>query len=101
MSDPCDCFGCEEEGPSLPAYESTPELALAALLSLMTSFPTRRSPAVARSVIAHLRVVSGDPRLDGLLRDCAAQLVGHWQALELLALPVGGPLTVVAPPGAN
>lgn len=101
MSDPCDCFGCEEEGPTPPVYETTPDLALAALLSLMTSFPARRSPAVARSVIAHLRVVSGDPRLDGLLRDCAAQLVGHWQALELLALPVGGPLTVVAPPGAN
>lgn len=101
MSDPCDCFGCEEEGRSPPVYETTPELALAALLSLMTCFPARRSPAVARSVISHLQVVSGDPRLDGLLRDCAAQLVGQWQALELLALPVAGPLTVATLPGVN
>lgn len=101
MSDPCDCFGEDGDESLLPAYESSPELALAALLSLMTSFPARRSPAVARSIISHLQVVSADPRLDGLLRDCAAQLMCNWQALELLSLPVAGPLALAIPPGIN
>lgn len=74
MSDPCDCFGCEEEGHSLPAYESTPELALAALLSLMTRFPARRSPAVARP---------GAPRQAG----CAAPSAWHLRALLLCGSP--------------
>lgn len=92
MSAPCCCPSGREEN-SLPEYESCPELALAALLTLMTSFPARRSPALARSVLAHLRVVSQDGRLDGILRECASQLMASWEALEVLSESGAGPLS--------
>ena len=59
MSTRCDCAPEEVEG-ALPDYEACPELALAALITLMTSFPSRRSPAIARSAAL------GDP-------DCSRQ----------------------------
>lgn len=94
------CTSCpDSDDGALPEYESSPELALAALLTLMTGFPTRRSPAVARSIVAHLRVVSQDGRLDGVLRECAEQLMSNWEALEVLSDsrvgPVAEPLRVV------
>jgi hypothetical protein len=91
MSIPCYCRGGEEED-GLPAYETSPDLALAALLTLMSSFPARRSAAVAQSIVTHLRVVSADERLDGILRGCAAQLVGSWEALTVLSQPEPEPL---------
>lgn len=90
MSAPCFCVAGEEDG--LPGYETSPDLALAALLTLMSSFPARRSPAVAQSIAAHLRVVSADVRLDSVLRGCAAQLVGNWEALTVLSQPAPEPL---------
>ncbi len=80
------CKSCPEgDEESLPEYDSSPELALAALLTLMTSFPARRSPALAGSIVAHLRVVSQDGRLDGVLRECAEQLMSNWETLEVLS----------------
>lgn len=91
MSTRCDC--APEEGErSLPEYDSCPELALAALLTLMTSFPARRSPAIARSILAHLEVISQDDHVDAVLRECAEQLMGRWAALEQLCEPAPGPL---------
>lgn len=83
MSSRCNCAPEEGEG-ALPDYESCPELALAALITLMTSFPSRRSPAIARSVLAHLEVISRDVGIDAVLRECALQLMGRWAALEQL-----------------
>lgn len=91
MSIPCYCQG-ENEEDGLPAYETSPDLALAALLTLMSSFPAQRSAAVAQSIVTHLRVVSADERLDGILRGCAAQLVNNWEALILLSQPGPEPL---------
>ncbi|MDD2990081.1 MAG: hypothetical protein PHI64_14080 [Zoogloea sp.] len=88
MSTRCDCAPEEVEG-ALPDYEACPELALAALITLMTSFPSRRSPAIARSVLAHLEVISRDADLDAVLRECALQLMGRWAALEQLCEPEG------------
>jgi len=91
MSIPCYCRGGEEED-GLPGYEASPDLALVALLTLMSSFPARRSAAVAQSIVTHLRVVSADERLDGILRGCAAQLVSNWEALTVLSQPGPEPL---------
>ncbi|MBS0369843.1 hypothetical protein [Zoogloea sp. LCSB751] len=91
MSIPCYCRGGEEED-GLPGYETSPDLALVALLTLMSSFPARRSAAVAQSIVTHLRVVSADERLDGILRGCAAQLVSNWEALTVLSQPGPEPL---------
>ena len=87
------CTFCPDgDGESLPEYDSSPELALAALLTLMTNFPARCSPALARSIVAHLRVVSQDGRLDGVLRECAEQLMSNWEALEVLSGARIGPM---------
>lgn len=91
MSPRCNCVPQEGEG-ALPDYESCPELALAALITLMTSFPSRRSPAIARSVLAHLEVISRDAGLDAVLRECALQLMGRWAALEQLCEADGSTL---------
>ncbi len=88
MSARCACAPEEGDG-ALPDYEACPELALAALITLMTSFPSRRSPAIARSVLAHLEVISRDAGLDVVLRECAQQLMGRWAALEQLCEPDG------------
>lgn len=86
MSKLCDCAP-EEGDDALPDYEASPELALAALITLMTSFPSRRSPAIARSVRAHLEVIGRAAGFDTVLRECALQLKGRWAALERLCEP--------------
>jgi hypothetical protein len=92
------CRSCAEgDDELLPEYDSSPELALAALLTLMTSFPARRSPALARSILAHLRVVSQDGRLDAVLRVCADQLMSNWEAFEVLTVAGTGSLAESLP----
>ena len=91
MSGPCQCGSLTDEDLP-PLYERNPELALAALLTLLTAFPARRTEAVTGSIVNHLKVVGGDARLDPLLRDCARSLLPKWEAFLRLsggALPEG------------
>ncbi|NUQ50422.1 MAG: hypothetical protein HUU27_10970 [Phycisphaerae bacterium] len=45
-----------------PEYDTHPELALAAVLQLLSRFPARRSPALARTVASHFQVIVADAR---------------------------------------
>ena len=67
-----------------PEYDTDPELALAAVLQLLSRFPARRSPAVAQAIAGHFRVIGSDPRLSACVRECAARLVGDWEAYAVL-----------------
>lgn len=67
-----------------PEYDTDPELALAAVLQLLSRFPARRSPAVAQAIAGHFRVIGTDPRLSACVRECAARLVGEWEAYAVL-----------------
>ena len=73
--------GVATEGPE---YDTDPELALAAVLQLLSRFPARRSPAVAQAIAGHFRVIGSDPRLSACVRECAARLVGDWEAYAAL-----------------
>ncbi|HPE03993.1 MAG TPA: hypothetical protein P5537_06820 [Thauera sp.] len=73
--------GAATEGPE---YDTDPELALAAVLQLLSRFPARRSPALAQAIASHFRVIGSDPRLSACLRDCAARLVRDWEAYAVL-----------------
>ncbi|PTR05198.1 hypothetical protein C8R32_1263 [Nitrosospira sp. Nsp5] len=70
-----------------PEYRSNPELALAALICLMSRFPARRSPAVAAAIIVHLRLISEDVRLSHGVRHCADSLIDEWAAYAMLCTP--------------
>ncbi|MDX5363348.1 MAG: hypothetical protein LPJ91_04250 [Pseudazoarcus pumilus] len=59
-------------------YEARPELALAAVMQLMSRFPARRSPLVADAVVKHLEVIAADDRLPGEVRDCAREMCAEW-----------------------
>lgn len=67
-----------------PEYRMQPELALAALLYLLSCFPACRSPAVAQAILDHLRLVEADARIAPCLRDCAARLVDDWRGYAVL-----------------
>ena len=67
------------------AYPNQPELALAAVLQLLSRFPARQSPAVAKAIADHLEVIGGDARLAGCVRECASRLVGDWRAYAVLS----------------
>nr|WP_211206729.1 hypothetical protein [Thauera linaloolentis] len=79
------------------AYPNQPELALAAVLHLLSRFPARQSPAVAKAIADHLEVIGSDVRMAGCVRECAAKLVGDWRAYALLSesspAPTPGSLT--------
>ena len=66
-----------------PAYDTHPELALAAVLQLLSRFPARRSPALAQTIARHFEVIGSDPRISGCVRECAVRLVGDWHAYAL------------------
>ncbi len=65
-------------------YADAPDLALAAVLQLLSSFPARRSPVVARAIAAHLAFIGGDARMPDSVRACASRLVGDWRAYAVL-----------------
>lgn len=65
-------------------YDTHPELALAAVLQMLSRFPARRSPALARSIAHHFDMIGRDPRISACVRECAERLVGDWQAYALL-----------------
>ena len=77
--------GRDENPGDAPAYTHRPELALSAVLYLMSRFPATRSPAVARSIVEHLDIVCADPRLPQCVRDTASGLASEWQGYAQLA----------------
>ncbi len=79
----------------LCAYEEQPELALVSLLSLMSSFPARHSPAVAESILGHLCLIADDERQAVAVRSCAERLIETWDHFADLCLPVGGDLAAL------
>jgi hypothetical protein len=75
---------CRAPATEGPEYDTDPELALAAVLQLLSRFPARRSPALAQAIAGHFRVIGSDPRLSACVRECAARLVGEWEAYAVL-----------------
>ncbi|MCB1889687.1 MAG: hypothetical protein KDH20_18920 [Rhodocyclaceae bacterium] len=73
--------GSGEVGPN---YADHPELAIAAVIYMMSRFPTIRSPALARAIREHLSLIDADPRLPPELRDCCHQVKEEWRSYELL-----------------
>ncbi|PTD97848.1 hypothetical protein C8261_03585 [Pseudothauera lacus] len=69
---------------ALPQYSERPDLALSAVLYLMSRFPASRSPAIADAIVAHLRVVCADPRQPDSVRETADKLMGDWWAYGAL-----------------
>ena len=65
-------------------YDTHPELALAAVLQMLSRFPARRSLALAQAIARHLDMIGRDPRISACVRECAERLVGDWQAYALL-----------------
>ena len=72
---------------ALPEYRNNPELALVALVCLMSRFPAQHSSAVATAIIVHLRLISEDIRLSREIRNCAASLIDEWGAYAMLCAP--------------
>jgi len=72
----------EDEGSR--RYATRPQLAVAALMYMLSRYPATRKPALAHAIVDHLRMVADDPRLDPALRECASGLIGDWQAFALL-----------------
>ncbi|AMO37624.1 MAG: hypothetical protein RBS10_15705 [Thauera propionica] len=70
---------------SAPHYGTRPELALAAVLQLLSRFPARQSPALARAIVDHLQVIGADQRIAAEVRECASSLVEDWRAYALLS----------------
>ena len=75
--------GSEDDGGR--DYATRPQLAIAALIHLLSRYPASRKPALAHAIVDHLRMIGDDPRLDPALRDCAADLIGDWQAYAVLS----------------
>lgn len=77
-----------------PQYTNRPDLALSAVLYLMTRFPATRSSAVADAITDHLGLLRDDPRQPASIRETADALIGHWHAFGALCdselLPKGG-----------
>ncbi len=67
-----------------PEYDTHPELALAALLQLLSRFPARRSPALAQTIASHFQVIAADARTPDCVRTCAQRLIPDWQAYAVL-----------------
>lgn len=66
---------------SQPDYSQQPELALVALLQMLSRTPAPRSEALAMSIAAHFRLIAAEARQPAALRAAAAELGAHWQAL--------------------
>lgn len=72
---------------ALPEYRNNPELALVALICLMSRFPAQRSSAIATAIIVHLRLINEDVRLSHEIRDCAGSLIDEWGDYAILCAP--------------
>lgn len=64
-----------------PEYPTRPDLALSALLHLMTGFTAKPSFAKVGCILGHLQLVAADARQPETLRETAARLAEEWRAL--------------------
>lgn len=69
-------------------YPNQPDLALAAVLYLLSRFPARQTPALAKAIVDHLQVIGGDVRMAACVRECASSLVDDWRAYLVLSEPL-------------
>ncbi len=74
--------------PQPDSYPEQPELAVAALLYLMTRFSIRPCRRKADAIVHHFELVAADDRLPSELRRAAGRLETVWRAMT-------------APPGAG
>lgn len=70
--------------PPIPDYSAHPDFAIAALLHMLARYPMTDCPAIANSVLAHLRLVSDDVRYAGSIRAAASQSANEWAAMIAL-----------------
>lgn len=68
-----------------PDYTAQPQLAVVALIELMSRFPASRSQGLAHSIVAHLAAIGDDARLPDSLRACAARVADEWRGYALLS----------------
>jgi hypothetical protein len=59
-------------------YPNQPELAVAALLHMLTRVADKSSAAVTEAVAAHLEYVAGDERNPPALREAARRMAQDW-----------------------
>jgi hypothetical protein len=64
-----------------PDYADRPELALVALLSMLSRFPQARCATMAQSIVEHLGYIAGDDRYPAPLRGEALRVSGQWRLL--------------------
>ena len=69
-------------------YSNQPELALLALVSMLSRYAFVHCPRLAESIQAHFLHVAHDERLPPLFRETAARLHDEWQLR--LAEPIAG-----------
>lgn len=67
-----------------PDYAAQPQLAVVALIELMSRFPASRSLGLAHSIVAHLVAIGDDARLPESLRACAERVADEWRGYALL-----------------
>jgi hypothetical protein len=63
-------------------YPNQPELALAALLCMLSKASETPSAPLTQSIAAHLNLVASDARQPDALREVAATLAGQWSARD-------------------
>ena len=59
-------------------YPNQPELAVAALLHMLTRVADKSSTALTEAVAAHLEYIAGDGRNPPALREAAQRLAADW-----------------------
>lgn len=64
-----------------PEYAQQPELAIVALLFMLSRFRDTGCRTMAESIAAHFRFVANDPRMSEVLRNAAERLGMEWQGL--------------------
>lgn len=72
-----------------PDYGNQPELALLALLSMLSRYPFSPSACMADSIGRHFAYVAGEQRLSAPFRETAARLWEEWRMMT--AEPAGAP----------
>lgn len=64
-----------------PEYASHPELAIVALLFMLSRQHATGCRTLAESIAAHFRFVANDPRMSDIMRNAAQRLDMEWQSL--------------------